>query len=99
MHVYATEHWSDYVLAEAACDRLAGPSRLIAIACQLSDKLNEIVGPTHRDMSHSTGGGTLDGRFITLERYPSLCKLVQRALEARSLAKLEAELLKRGGKT
>ncbi|ORX96342.1 hypothetical protein BCR34DRAFT_181469 [Clohesyomyces aquaticus] len=92
-HIYSTEYWIDYLLdsTSESAEGLVESSTLVKLACGLALRLAQM------DPSASLGKAipesTVDGRLKRLQRYPSLCRVVEAAAEARSLKRLEAELL------
>ena len=99
LHVYATEYWTEYLLSHAAsAGGLDTNSSLFALAYRLADRLEETVNPTTTKEVDSESR-MLDERLITLRQYITLYRQVERALKARSLKRLEAELLQEHGKS
>lgn len=99
MHVYATEHWTEYLLSHAASTSgLDTNPSLLTLANRLADKLGEAVNPTTTKEVDSESR-MLDERLISLRQHTALYKQVEGALKARSLKRLEAELLQEHGKS
>ena len=97
-HVYATEYWTEYLLSCAvSAGGLDTNSSLFVLANQLADKLEEAVNPTAAKEVYSESR-TLDERLISLGQHTILHKQVEGALKARSLKRLESELLQEYGK-
>jgi hypothetical protein len=99
LHVYATEYWTEYLLSHAAsAGGLDTNSSFLALAYRLADRLGEAVNPTTtKDVDSESR--MLDERLISLRQHAALYKQVEGALKARSLKRLEAELLQQHGKS
>jgi hypothetical protein len=98
LHVYATEYWAEYLLSHAtSTSGLDTTSTLFVLACQLADGLSEAVHPTATEEIDSEFC-LLDERLKLLRQYAVLHKHVEGALNARSLKRLESELLQAHGK-
>lgn len=96
LHIYATEYWTEYVLAHAASEGSPTRAPLIDLACKLSDQLDTIVGLEYKLHNEKIDG--LDRRLVALQPFPRLRQHIERFLRARSFAQLEAELLCSNGK-
>ena len=97
-HVYATEYWTEYLLCLAqSTNGLDITSALFVLACRLADKLNEGSDSATAEEVDSESG-LLDDRLVLLREHSALYKYVERALKARSLKRLESELLQTHGK-
>ena len=95
-HVYATEYWTEYLLCLAqSTNGLDVTSAPFVLACRLADKLSEGSDSTTAEEVDSE----LDDRLVLLRQHSALYKSVQRALKARSLKRLESELLQTQGKS
>jgi hypothetical protein len=92
-HVYATEYWTEYLLSHAKfVGGLDNNSPLFAIACQMADKLNVTENLLTTEQME-TQSSSQDERLAYLQCYPILYKQVRVALDARSIKRLEHELL------
>jgi hypothetical protein len=90
-HVYATEYWTEYLLANAAIhDGLEGSDKLSALTMQLADTLD---GMTTLAPPSKTSSVSIDDRLSLLEKHGTIKEHVERALLARSQKRLELELL------
>ncbi|PVH94735.1 hypothetical protein DM02DRAFT_181103 [Periconia macrospinosa] len=89
LHVYSTEHWSDYVLANApATDGLPSwPVSLLDAACRLATELSRVTGPNVASIH------LLDERLKRLDSHSNLQLHVAKSLFARSQKSLEARIL------
>lgn len=96
-HLYATEYWTEYLLSRAEyVSGLENNSLLFAMACKMADILNatahlSTIEPTE------TPSSVEDERLAYLKHYPTLYKQVRAALDARSIKRLEYELLQTSG--
>lgn len=94
-HVYATEFWTEYLLHHAAARSFDGSSAVLDLALRLANKLNELTAT----MNTMTGqelkplSAPVDERMRFLEEWPLLGELVDTSLRARSLKKLESNLI------
>jgi hypothetical protein len=92
-HIYATEHWTEYLLSYVASEGGFNlDSCFVKLACQLANKLDEIVirgSPLEVDPELSVS----DQRLALLGHQPALCKHIKAALKARSLKLLERGLV------
>ncbi|RFU25006.1 hypothetical protein B7463_g11335, partial [Scytalidium lignicola] len=94
LHIYATEYWTEYILSHAiSANGLDITSPLCILANQLAHKLDLAVEPTTAEEVKSKSD-LLDERLGSLRQHPVLHKHVKASLEARSLLRLEAELLR-----
>ncbi|CAI0651167.1 unnamed protein product, partial [Colletotrichum noveboracense] len=93
LHLYATEHWTDYLLFRAEAENgFTIDLSVLALACNLAQRLDETEGPP---VEKSSGNNArLDPRLRYLSGYPSLSKHVENFLRARSLETLESRLRK-----
>lgn len=73
-------------------------SPLLVIASQLANRLEEAVNPTATQEVDSESK-VLDERLMSLRQHSALYKQVEGALKARSLKRLEAELLQKHGRS
>ena len=97
-HVYATEYWTEYLLSYAVfAGGLDTNSSLLVFAYRLADRLEEAVSPTTAKEVDSESR-MLDERLTSLRQHAALYEQVERALKARSLKRLESELLQEHGK-
>jgi len=97
-HVYATEYWTEYLLSYAvSAGGLDTNSSLLALAYRLADRLEEAASHTTAKEVDSESR-MLDERLTSLRQHAALYKLVDGALKARSLKRLESELLQVHGK-
>lgn len=88
-HIYATEHWTEYLLANAAASGgLKG--KLLEAAVRLDEAL-EKTSVAERSMPKPSADSK-DDRLELLHQYGRLQKHVERALFARSLRRFESEL-------
>ncbi|KAF1954513.1 hypothetical protein CC80DRAFT_517458 [Byssothecium circinans] len=88
LHVYATEYWTEYLLANATTgDGLDASSSLVNMSCRLSEALIETTGSVANPLS------SLDDRLKFLNGYPCLQLAITKALWARSQKRLESEIL------
>lgn len=92
-HVYATEFWTEYLLHLSSSEELDSHSRLLALACELAEKLDKISDPTVEQENAIESSG-LDERIVFLRGKPLLQKHVEISLRARSLKRLESKILK-----
>ena len=91
-HVYATEYWTEYLLSHAvSAGGLDTNSSLFVLAYRLTDRLEEA-------REFDSEPRMLDERLTSLRQHAALHKRVEGALKARSLKRLEAELLQEHGK-
>jgi len=91
-HVYATEYWTEYLLANAAISGgLEGSPKLLNLATRLTEALESmaIIPPPELKLS----SGSTDDRLSLLKQYGPIQKHVEKALLARSQKRLEFELL------
>ena len=97
-HVYATEYWTEYLLSNAvSAGGLDTNSSLFVLAYRLADRLEvEINATTAKEVDSESR--TLDERLTSLQQHTILHKQVEGALKARSLKRLESELLHEHGK-
>jgi len=97
LHVYATEYWTEHLLylakSTGGLDKI--PS-VFALACRLVDKLSEPSSDGQVEELCSEPG-LFENKLQALRQHPRLHKCVERALIARSLKKLESELLQTNG--
>ena len=98
LHVYATEYWTEYLLSHAtSVGGLDKDSRLFVLAHQLANELQKVSD--HSKTNDADIGPTVfDERLASLRQHTALQKQVEGALRARSLEKLEWELLQEHGK-
>ncbi|KAL5120621.1 hypothetical protein ACEQ8H_001369 [Pleosporales sp. CAS-2024a] len=91
-HVYATEYWTEYLLANAALSHgLKG--KLLEVATNLDEALNRIHKADIAEVSKTkTRAENKDARLILLNEYGTLRTHVERSLFARSLRRFESEL-------
>ncbi|KIL88700.1 hypothetical protein FAVG1_07948 [Fusarium avenaceum] len=94
-HVYATEFWTEYLLSwvaseypRAECDSVP----LLDIACKLAASLD--VSPPITTSNARHPDKMMDKRLQFLEKHPTLLKLINQALQARSLESLESRVLR-----
>ena len=98
-HIYATEHWTEYLLSHAVSEggvNISSP--FVTLACLLANKLDETIlqeSPVEIDSELSVS----DQRLTLLGQHPVLCKQVEAALRGRSLKRLENELVHHRGKS
>ena len=98
LHVYATAYWTEYLLSHAvSAGGMGTNSSLLALAYRLANSLEETGNPTTAKEADSESR-MLDERLISLRQHAALYKLVEGALKARSLKRLESELLQEPGK-
>jgi hypothetical protein len=91
-HVYATEYWTEYLLANAAIGGgLEGSHKLLDLASRLAETLDSMTVVLPPKMKVSSG--SIDDRLRLLKRYGSIEKHVERAMVARSQKRLDSELL------
>ena len=91
-HVYATEYWTEYLLANAASSGgLRGSQKLLDLATQLAETLDSMN--TSPPAKLKIASGSIDDRLGLLEEYGTIQKQVEKALLARSQKQLESELL------
>jgi hypothetical protein len=95
-HVYATEYWTEYLLAHVASladGPDASPSKLLALALELASRfaaqLPSSTGPEDVALSKQIQ----DERLYHLQRFPLLYQCVVANLRCRSLEGLESALL------
>ncbi|KAH8803560.1 hypothetical protein F5884DRAFT_904077 [Xylogone sp. PMI_703] len=98
LHLYATEYWAEYILSYAASTNGGDlNSPLFIFACQLASKLDVEVNLATEEVSTSkeveSKSDVSDERLELLQQLPSLFNHVKTFLEARSLQRLETELL------
>ncbi|PON29052.1 NACHT domain-containing protein [Trichoderma gamsii] len=93
LHVYATEYWTDYLLSSAKyTSGLEGDSTMFSLACQMAEKLNLTAGTS--TIEHFEAKSSVHDEILTcLQKYPVLYQQVRVALGARSIRRLEHELL------
>jgi hypothetical protein len=97
-HIYATEYWTEYLLSHAvSAGGLDTNSSLLVLTYRLADGLEEAVNPTTAK-EVDPESRMLDERLTSLRQHAALYKLVDGALKARSLKRLESELLQEHGK-
>lgn len=72
-------------------------SSLFVLAYRLAGSLEEAVNPTTAKEVDSESM-LLDDRLVSLRQHPTLHKQVEGALKARSIKRLESELLQEHGK-
>ena len=72
-------------------------STFFNLACQLAHKLNEAANQTSL-IEIDSEARLSDGRLVLLKQHAVLYNLVDRALKARSLKRLESEYLQEQGK-
>lgn len=98
-HIYATEHWTEYLLSHAASEggvNISSP--FVALACQLAIKLDEaLIRGLPLDISSEWS--ISDQRLALLGHERVLYKQVKAALNARSLKQLEHELVRNQSKS
>jgi hypothetical protein len=91
LHVYATEYWTDYLLANAAtASGLEASPDLITLASHLASALDTVAGASLGQLVPSSC--TNEDRLHHLDRQPDLRRLVEKALLARSSKRLELEI-------
>lgn len=91
-HVYATEYWTEYLLANAAISGgLEGSHKLLDLATRLAESLDSMTIDPPPKLKVSSG--SIDDRLSLLEQYGVIRKHVEKALLARSQKRLESELL------
>lgn len=87
LHVYATEYWSEYVLANAASAHgLPLSTSLLDVSQSFAKKLSCMTEPMEMSIN------CLDERLELLKPYPNLHFHVAKALQARSQSYLEARI-------
>ena len=91
-HVYASEFWTEYLLHLAASGELDSPSPLLAVACELAEKLENTSNLTI-DQEATAESNPLDERLAFLRHNPLLLKHVKGSLVARSLKRLESQII------
>lgn len=92
-HVYATEYWADYLLSGAKhVSDLENNSLLFAIARQMADKLNATANLSTIGQIETDLGVQVEG-LAYLQQYSVLYNQVRATLDARSIKRLEYELL------
>jgi hypothetical protein len=72
-------------------------SVLFSLACQLAENLSQGADSTTMEQTEAQSNG-FDERVALLQQHPILYKHVKAALEARSIKRLESELLQEPGK-
>lgn len=97
-HVYATEYWTEYLLSHTMSNGgIDASSAFFVLACQLAHKLNEAANPTSL-IEIDSEASLSDERLLLLKQHAVLYNLVDKALKARSLKRLESEYLQDQGK-
>jgi hypothetical protein len=97
-HVYATEYWTEYLLSHTMSNGgIDASSAFFVLVCQLAQKLNEAADPTTLIETDSEANLS-DERLVLLKQHAVLYNLVDKALKARSLKRLESEYLQEQGK-
>jgi hypothetical protein len=92
-HVYATEYWTEYLLANAATHvGLEGSDKLLDLAIRLADALDDMTTNAPPPLKASSVG--IDDRLSFLAKHGTVKEHVERALLARSQKRLELELLR-----
>lgn len=94
-HIYATEYWTEYVLAHVAwMATVPGTtsSRLLSLALQFAARVELIATDVKKQKDILTDEQSFDDRLSFLQQYPQLKDCVLRNLQARSLEKLESDL-------
>jgi hypothetical protein len=98
-HVYATEYWTEYLLANAAMDG-GLKEDLLRAASRLADVLDTFQDSNIPELSKSkVSFDSKDSRLELLQRYGGLRKHVERSIFARSLRRFESELQTTGKPT
>lgn len=93
-HVYATEYWTEYLLSRAKhMDGLETDSLLFTQACQMAEVLSATASVMTIEPVAEAPSNILDERLELLQTHPILYKHVKAALEARSVKRLEYEIL------
>ncbi|KAF2017850.1 hypothetical protein BU24DRAFT_161284 [Aaosphaeria arxii CBS 175.79] len=91
LHVYATEYWTEYVLANAALEGgLDGSPKLLDVIKTLAETLDSASVTPLPKLKASTD--SLDDRLGLLEKYGTIQTHVENALIARSQKRIESEL-------
>jgi hypothetical protein len=91
-HVYATEYWTEYLLANVARSGVL-EGKLLEVATDLAEALDKMNDEDITEVPKTkTHAGNKDDRLILLEKYGTLRKHVERSLFARSLRRFESEL-------
>ncbi|KAM0267836.1 hypothetical protein ACHAPA_005433 [Fusarium lateritium] len=96
LHIYATEFWTEYLLSWAVSEYQRAEddlAPLLQIACKLAASLNE--SPTKAIPNSEHLGKMIDKRLEFLDQHPMLQKLVNQALQARSLGNLESRVFRK----
>jgi hypothetical protein len=88
LHVYATEYWTEYLLADAAiAHSLGGSSSLLDLSYRLAAALATM------STSMAMLSNSLDDRLNLLAEHPTVQSQVAQSLLARSQKRLESEIL------
>ncbi|KAF2638470.1 hypothetical protein P280DRAFT_491867 [Massarina eburnea CBS 473.64] len=88
LHIYATEYWTEYLLANAASTGgIDASSSLVDLSYRLTDALAKSSG------SVAIPATSLDDRLKLLQEHPRLQLQITRSLWARSQKRLESEVL------
>jgi len=91
LHVYATEYWTEYLLASVASrGSLQGSGKLLSLASQFTEALEKMADVALPKWQISSG--STDDRLSLLNPYEKIQKQVEHALLARSQKQLEFEL-------
>jgi hypothetical protein len=92
LHVYSTEYWTEYLLANAAtADGLDASPTLTSLAYRLTKALKAFSDAPLAQFATSSNAS--DHRLGVLSQHPDIAKQVEKALLARSLKRLEYEIL------
>ncbi|KAJ2988131.1 hypothetical protein NUW58_g4137 [Xylaria curta] len=92
LHVYATEFWTEHLLQYASMNDLNWPERLVELADRLANKLEEHSSSSAEDKP-CLDEVSMDTRLEFLKERPLLSKHVEASLKARTLKRLESNIL------
>jgi len=96
LHIYSTEYWTEYLLANAASlQGLQASPALISLGSRLVEALDTISSACPRQLESLPG--VADDRLRFLDPHPKLKRQVDKALLARSIKRMEWEILDQTG--
>ena len=91
-HVYATDYWTEYLLHFVKEDPSASNSTVLRLGLQLADRLHE-CGYATTLLSQEPHAPSVDDRLGLLAEWPLLGNVVASSLRARSIKRLESNLI------
>ncbi|KAI1131060.1 hypothetical protein F5Y10DRAFT_262625 [Nemania abortiva] len=92
LHVYATEFWTEHLLRHASLGEFKPDSQIFSLASDLAQRLEKFIQTPDEDID-GVDDTLLNDRVAPLKGQPLLQKHVKAALKARSLKRLESNII------